>query len=75
MSRPHQVAVRADGIRLGQLLKLVGAIDQGSDVKTLLLSGAVTVNGSPESRRGAQLKPGDVVGVGTTSYVLTVDPT
>ena len=59
--RRGQVAARAEGIRLGQLHKLLGAVDQGSDGKTLLLAGGVTVNGSVESRRGAQLRPGDVV--------------
>lgn len=50
-------------IRLGQFLKLVDAVEQGSDVKELLASGAVQVNGEPESRRGRQLAIGDVVRV------------
>lgn len=60
----RDVEVREDGIRLGQLLKLAGLVDVGSDVKVLLDQGAVTVGGRPETRRGRQLKHGDVVAVG-----------
>lgn len=57
------VEVREDGIRLGQLLKLAGLVDQGSDVRVLLEEGVVTVGGRLETRRGRQLKKGDVVAV------------
>ncbi len=52
-----------DAIRLGQLLKLVDAVPTGAQVKDVLLSGDVTVNGEPEERRGRQLRRGDVVSV------------
>jgi ribosome-associated protein len=48
-------------IRLGQLLKLAGVVDSGGDVKSLLVSGAVRVNGDVEIRRGRQLHRGDVI--------------
>ena len=51
-------------IRLGQFLKLAGLAEDGGQAKALLEDGEVTVNGRPESRRGAQLKAGDVVAVG-----------
>ena len=60
----REVEIREDGIRLGQLLKLAGLVDQGSDVKPLLEEGVVTVGGRLETRRGRQLKKGDVVAVG-----------
>ncbi len=60
----REVQVRDDGIRLGQLLKLAGLVDAGSDVKPLLEQGVVTVGGRTETRRGRQLKKGDVVAVG-----------
>ena len=50
-------------IRLGQLLKLVDAVPTGAQVKDVLFSGAVLVNGEPEERRGRQLRRGDVVTV------------
>jgi len=52
------------GIRLGQLLKLVGVADTGGAAKELLESGGVLLNGRPETRRGAQLAVGDVVEAG-----------
>lgn len=60
----RDVAVRDDGIRLGQLMKLAGLADTGADARVLLDLGEVEVNGQPESRRGRQLHAGDVVAVG-----------
>jgi len=48
-------------IRLGQLLKLAGVVGSGGDVKSLLVSGSVRVNGDVEVRRGRQLHRGDVI--------------
>ena len=52
-----------DTIRLGQLLKLAGLVESGAEVKDVLVSGAVRVNGEPEERRGRQLRRGDVVSI------------
>jgi len=52
-----------DTIRLGQLLKLIDAVPSGAQVKDVLSSGDVLVNGEPEERRGRQLHSGDVVTV------------
>jgi len=61
MDRTEDVPVGAQDIRLGQLLKLVGAADSGGAVKQLLCEGQVRVNGRVEKRRGAHLSPGDVI--------------
>jgi ribosome-associated protein len=47
----------------GQLLKLVDAVPTGAQVKDVLLTGTVRVNGEPEERRGRQVRRGDVVQV------------
>ncbi len=52
-----------DSIRLGQLLKLVDAVPTGAQVKDVLVTGAVRVNGEPEDRRGRQVRRGDVVSI------------
>ena len=52
-----------DSIRLGQLLKLADLVESGAEVKDVLITGAVRVNGEPEERRGRQLRTGDVVQV------------
>lgn len=66
-----QVEVGEAGIRLGQLLKLVSAVDSGGQVKGVLADGGVTVNGAVETRRGAQLKPGDVIRLPGVTVQLT----
>ena len=66
----REVEIRGEVIRLGQLLKLVGAVDAGGDAKALLASGAVTVNAEPETRRGRQLRVGDRVALGDDELVL-----
>lgn len=60
----ESVPISEEPIRLGQFLKLAGLAEDGGQAKELLEAAAVTVNGRPESRRGAQLKAGDVVAVG-----------
>jgi ribosome-associated protein len=51
-------------IRLGQLLKLAGVVGGGGELKAFLAGEQVLVNGEPDSRRGRQLHPGDVVQAG-----------
>lgn len=48
-------------IRLGQLLKAVGAVDSGVEAKEAIQEGDVSVNGEKETRRGRKLYAGDVV--------------
>jgi ribosome-associated protein len=58
------VPIKDEMIRLGQFLKLANLIDNGADAKIVCPSGGVTVNGEVETRRGRQLRPGDVVQLG-----------
>lgn len=60
----RSIEISGDMIRLGQLLKLAGTSSGGADAKALIAGGQVSVNGAPELRRGRQLHPGDIVGVG-----------
>jgi ribosome-associated protein len=64
----RDINTRDGEIRLGQFLKLADAIEQGSDAKLLLDAGRVRVNGDIETRRGRQLRSGDVVLVDATQY-------
>jgi ribosome-associated protein len=66
----EDVSVGADGIRLGQLLKLANFVESGGEVRALLAQGGVTVNGAVETRRGAQLRSGDVVAVGEARIIV-----
>jgi ribosome-associated protein len=58
-----EVVVGEEGIRLGQLLKLVDVVETGGAARGLLAAGEVQVNGAVETRRGRQLAAGDVVAV------------
>jgi len=57
----RDVSIRGESIRLGQLLKLAGVADSGGEARELVQDGAVRVNGELETRRGRQLRAGDVV--------------
>jgi len=59
-------------VRLGQFLKLAGAVDSGGDAREALQSGAVTVNGEVDERRGRQLSDGDVVALGAGEWRVLV---
>lgn len=61
---PTEIAIRGESIRLGQLLKLAGVVDSGSEVKALLADTPAVVNGERETRRGRQLHSGDTVLIG-----------
>ena len=59
----RDVAIRDDTIRLGQLLKLAGLAESGGHARELIQAGAAQVNGEVETRRGRQLRRGDVITV------------
>ena len=61
MTQPFNVQIRDESIRLGQFLKLANLVESGSDAKPLVQDGRVRVNGEVETRRGRQLRLGDVV--------------
>jgi ribosome-associated protein len=69
--RVDEMQVGTAGIRLGQLLKLANLVETGGAAKHVLEAGEVTVNGRTETRRGAQLKPGDVVALQGQKVRLT----
>lgn len=66
----EKVTIQTEFIKLQQVLKLAGLVDQGSDVKYYLAEGMVFVNGEQASERGKKIRHGDVVevkGVGTVT--------
>jgi ribosome-associated protein len=60
----RDLPIRGESIRLGQALKLSGLADTGGEARALVEDGAVSVNGEVETRRGRQLRDGDVVALG-----------
>lgn len=64
VARITEVPIADESIRLGQFLKLAGLAEDGGQAKALIEAGEVTVNGREETRRGRQLRLGDVVATG-----------
>lgn len=61
MPETFDVPIRDESIRLGQLLKLAGLVDDGSTARAAVEAGDVTVDGVVETSRGRQLRPGTTV--------------
>ena len=61
MSAPIDVPIRDESIRLGQLLKLAGVVDDGAMAREVVERGLVAVNGEVDTRRGRQVRAGDTV--------------
>jgi ribosome-associated protein len=61
VSAPIDVPIRDESIRLGQLLKLAGVVDDGATAREVVERGLVAVNGQVDTRRGRQVRPGDTV--------------
>ena len=69
----REIAIRGEMIRLGQLLKLADVVDSGGEARDLLENEEVRVNGEVETRRGRQLRIGDLVTLADTT--LQIVPT
>ena len=59
-------------ITLGQLLKAVGEVDSGGQVKEYLSQETPIVNGEPEQRRGRKIRPGDQITLKRTGEILCI---
>jgi len=55
------LAIRGDYITLGQLVKVLGLIELGSEARDFLADAGILVNGEPENRRGRKLRGPDRV--------------
>jgi ribosome-associated protein len=74
MSEQEEIRHPQEFIELDQFLKLAQVVSSGGEAKRLIQSGAVTVNGAVETRRGKKLRAGDSVEVQGETYVIENDP-
>lgn len=58
---PTEIPISDDSIRLGQLLKLAGVVEDGAMARMVIENREVTVDGEVCHRRGTQVRPGMVV--------------
>ena len=65
-----EITIKDEFIKLGQALKLAGAVSSGIEAKVLIADGEVTVNGETETRRGRKLRDGDQVFVRGSSFTV-----
>ncbi len=68
--------LEAEYIELVKLLKIQGLADTGGQSKQMISEGIVLVNGEPELRKRAKIRPGDVVEAsGSTIHILSASAT
>lgn len=68
---PIEIPIRDEMIRLGQLIKLAGLVEDGGAARELIERGEVSIDGVVETRRGRQLHVGDIVEVAQQRFVVT----
>ena len=68
-----EFAVRGDYIQLDQLLKATGLVDSGGAAHAAVEAGTVKVDGKPESRKRAKLRPGQRVSFAGEAIELVAD--
>ena len=66
----ENIFIRDDHIKLGQALKLAGAVGSGVDAKYVITEGLVKVNNEICTERGRKLKEGDVILFEDKEYVI-----
>lgn len=68
------VSIRDDVIRLGQLLKLAGVVQDGAMARMVIENGEVSVDGDVVMRRGTQVRSGMVVRYDGFALTPRTDP-
>lgn len=67
------VKINTPYIKLGQFLKFVNIISNGSEEKIFLLTNEIYVNEIKENRRGRKLYPGDKIQVQEETYEIVCE--
>jgi len=62
----------AEYIELIKMLKLLRIATSGGEAKMMVEGAEVTLNGNPESRKRAKLRPGDVIQI--FGKKITIEP-
>lgn len=66
----ENIFIRDDFIKLGQALKLAGAVESGVDAKMCIQDGLVMVNNEIETQRGKKLYEGDIISFDEEEYII-----
>ncbi|MBQ6442238.1 MAG: RNA-binding S4 domain-containing protein [Lachnospiraceae bacterium] len=65
-----EIRIKDEFIKLGQALKLCGAVDSGVEAKLVINDGKVKVNGEVCVSRGKKLTSGDQIEYRKESYLI-----
>lgn len=65
-----EVVIKDEFIKLGQAMKLAGAVDSGLDAKVLIQDGEVKVNDEVEFRRGRKLYQDDIFSYDGEEFIV-----
>lgn len=65
-----EVKIYTEYITLGQLIKFLGIVSTGGEIKVFLMENQVFVNEIAENRRGKKLFDGDIVEILNKKYVI-----
>lgn len=65
-----EVKIYTEYITLGQLIKFLGIVSTGGEIKLFLTENQVFVNEIAENRRGKKLFDGDIVKILNKKYVI-----
>ena len=65
-----EIRIKDEFIKLGQALKLCGAVDSGVEAKLVINDGTVKVNGEVCVSRGKKLTSGDQIEYRKESYLI-----
>ena len=66
----EEVRIKDEFIKLGQAMKLAGAVGSGLDAKIFIQEGEVTVNGEVELRRGRKLYRDDTFSYDGREFII-----
>lgn len=64
------IKIHTEFITLGQFLKYIGLISNGSEAKIYLVNNEISVNDEKETRRGKKLYPKDRVIIKNKAYII-----
>lgn len=68
-----EIPIAGESIRLGQLLKFASVVEDGADARAVIEAGEVEVNGEVDTRRGRQVRPGDMVTYAGETFAVVAE--
>lgn len=68
-----KVKIKTEYITLGQLIKYLGIVSTGGEIKVFLVENTVFVNENAENRRGKKLFNGDILNILGKKYIIVTN--